>query len=404
MGDRAQGNLLCKKADKELSENTETPQKISGDMEKLNHELQVHQIELERQNEELRKAQEEIEASRSRYVELYDFAPVGYFTLDKMGIIMEVNLTGGSLLGIERGRLLKTPFSIFVMAEDRDRFWEYQRKVYKIPGRQSFELRLKRKTGDSIWVGLESVAVEGPDGKMTGVRLTLSEIAERKRSEEALKASEKRFQDFSSKLLGLQEMERKVLANEIHDGFLSDLAGVYYSLEDKIKTLERAGHPMVSDLRKLLKIHQKAINEALRIMNRLRPSTLDELGLIPAITGFCREFKELYPHIHVECKLEAREDEIPDSIKVVIFRVAQEAMTNSIRHGGGDLTKISLAKSSDRVEFMAQDNGSGFDLGTVKKGVGLESMRERVETLGGKFKIESAIGQGTKIQAAWKLS
>ena len=399
MGDRAQGNLLRKKIDKVLSEKTEVPQKISGDMEKLIQELQVHQIELEMQNEELLKAQEEIEASRSRYVDLYDFAPVGYFILDKMGIIMEANLTGASLLGFERERILKTPFSIFVMAEDRDRFWECQRKVFQILGRQSCDLRLKRKASDSIWVGLESVAVEGADGKMTGVRLVLSDITERKRSEAALR----RFQDFSSKLLSLQERERKVLANEIHDGFLSDLAGMYYSLEDKVKTLERASHPIAPDLRKLLNIHQKTIKEALRIMNRLRPSALDELGLIPAITGVCREFGELYPHIHVECNLEAQEDEIPDPIKVVIFRVAQEAMTNSARHGEGELMKISLAKFSDRVEFMAQDNGQGFNLKTINKGVGLESMQEWVEISGGKFRIDSIIGQGTTIQAIWNI-
>jgi len=402
--DRAPGNRFRTKAEEILAKKTEGLQKTSENMEKLVHELEVHQIEPKMQNDELRNTQGKIEESRSRYVALYDFSPVGYFTLDKMGIIMEVNLTGASLLGVERGRLLKTPFSIFVMPEDQNLFWDYKRKVFGNPGRHSCELRLKRKAGDPLWVGLESVLLETPDGKMTGMWLALMDITERKRSEEALRASEKRFRDLSSKLLTLQEMERKGLANEIHDGFLSDLAGVYYSLADKIETLERASHPIAPDLRKLLKIHQKAIDEARRIMNRLRPSTLDDLGLIPAITGVCRELKELYPHIQVECKLDAREDEIPDLIKVVIFRVAQEAMTNSARHGGGDLTKIKLEKCSDRVEFMAQDNGRGFNFASINKGVGLESMRRRVEISGGEFQIQSAIGQGTTIRAIWNIS
>jgi signal transduction histidine kinase len=266
-------------------------------------------------------------------------------------------------------------------------------------------MRLKRKTNGPLWVDLESVAVKGPDGEITGGRLVLSDIMERKRSEEALRASEERFQDLSSKLLDLQEMERKVLANEIHDEFLSDLAAVYYSLEANIKTLSKESHPIVPELQDLLKILQRAIKEAQRIMNRLRPTILDEVGLIPALTGFCREFRERYPHIQVECKLEAQENEIPDPIKVVIFRVAQEAMTNSARYGRADgSVKVSLTRSLDRIEFLAQDNGPGFDLGRVKKGVGLESMRERVEISEGTFKIESAIDRGTKICAIWNLS
>ena len=109
----------------------------------------------------------------------------------------------------------------------------------------------------------------------------------------------------------------------------------------------------------------------------------------------------LYPHIQLECKMEIREDEIPNSIKVVIFRVAQEAMTNAARHGGGTVAKISLAKGSDRIEFMTQDNGRGFDLDNIQKGVGLESMRERVQLSGGTFKIESVIGAGTTIRTSW---
>ena len=103
MKDPLEGKHLRKKAEKILSEKKQVPQKISsGDVEKLIHELQVHQIELEMQNDELRKAQAEIEESRSRYVDLYDFAPVGYFTLDNKGVIGEANLTGASLLGAER--------------------------------------------------------------------------------------------------------------------------------------------------------------------------------------------------------------------------------------------------------------------------------------------------------------
>jgi len=375
----------------------------SEDLEKLIHELQVHQIELEMQNDELRRSQEEIEYSRNRYVDLYDFAPVGYFTLHQTGLIMELNLTGAVLLGVERRRLLQVPFASFIVAEDQNRFRECQRRIFQNPGRQSCDLRLRRPAGDPLWVRLEGLAREGPDGKLTGARLTVTDITERKGADEALQASENRLQELSSKLLNFQEMERKIIADEIHDELLSNLAAVNYSLESNVLTLERAGHPLVPDLRKLLNIQQKTIKEARRIMNRLHPSILDELGLIPALTSFCREIEELFPSIHGECKFAAKEEEIPIAVKVVIFRVAQEAMTNSARHGGaGGSIEVSLTTSLDRIEFVAQDHGPGFDFHTVKKGIGLESMKERVENSGGKFRLESAPGQGTRIQATWR--
>ena len=199
-------------------------------------------------------------------------------------------------------------------------------------------------------------------------------------------------------------MERKAIAVELHDGLLSDLAAVNLSLGAKIASLEETGHPLASELRKLLTIHQRTMKEARRIMNRLRPSVLDELGVIPAVQGLCREFAELHPHIHIECKLEAKADEIPDSIKIVIFRVVQEALTNSAQHGRGTLVKIFLRKFSDRIEFIAEDNGEGFNLEKVKMGVGLQSMQERVKISGGEFQIESKIGQGTTIRATWRCS
>ena len=135
-----------KKTEKTLQKNRKTPPKTSSvDTAKLIHEAEVHRGELEMQNQGLRKAQEEIEASRSKYTDLYNFAPVGYFTLDKKGVIIEANHTGASLLGIERPLLLKTPFSRFVMTKDRNLFRDTQRKVFQNPGRQSCRVRLKRK-------------------------------------------------------------------------------------------------------------------------------------------------------------------------------------------------------------------------------------------------------------------
>ena len=241
------------------------------------------------------------------------------------------------------------------------------------------------------------------------VMVTFEDVSDREKPKPDVKAGkpprdkDERLQDLTAKLLHIQEMERKSVANDIHDGLLSELAAVSYSLEAKILSLEKANHSLAPDLRKVFNIHKGTMKEARRIMNRLRPSILDELGLIPAAKGLCREFQMLYPQIQLDCQLEPLEQEIPSPIKFVIFRVMQEALTNSARHGRGTLAKISLGKGAGRIELMAQDNGQGFDFKINPKSVGLESMRERVEISGGIFKIESVIGVGTTIRASWPV-
>ena len=132
-----------------------------AETQRLVHELEVHQIELEMQNEELRKAQEELELSRNKYAELYDFAPIGYFTFDTQGLIREVNLTGANLLGIERGLLLKRPIADFIAeVTERKIFSKHLEEVFQAQGTQTFEIRLKRKDGTVFHAQLQSIAKE----------------------------------------------------------------------------------------------------------------------------------------------------------------------------------------------------------------------------------------------------
>ena len=159
------------------------------DMQDLAHELGTHQIELEIQNEELRRAQEELDASRSRYADLYDFAPTGYLTLDKDGLIREVNLTGAELLGEDRRRLINKPFSAFVFNDDLDTFRAHLRQTLKRETRQIGEIRIRRKDGSVAPVQLQSIAAEGPEGGSAFCRTAAIDITERKKMEEAIRHS-----------------------------------------------------------------------------------------------------------------------------------------------------------------------------------------------------------------------
>jgi len=155
------------------------------DTQRLVHELQVHQIELELQNEELRRAQCELDISRSRYFDLYELAPTGYCVILENGIIEEANLTTAILLGVERSQLIKRPFSRFVFKKDQDSFHLNHRQILKSDEPRSYELRMVTSDGNIVWVQMACVAIE--DGEeMLKVRIGLTDITDRKLIEETL--------------------------------------------------------------------------------------------------------------------------------------------------------------------------------------------------------------------------
>ena len=141
----------------------------------------------------------------------------------------------------------------------------------------------------------------------------------------------------------------------------------------------------------------------------LRPSMIDDLGLLPTLSWFCKRFETIYSHIRTEQENGIEEGEIPSALKIVIYRVAQEAMNNIAKHSKADFVRLSLRKMGKKMEVMIQDNGQGFNLESVisqentKKGLGLSSMRERTELSGGSFGIESIEGEGTIIRASWPI-
>lgn len=153
------------------------------------HELQVHQIELELQNDELRRAQESLEAARARYFDLYDLAPVGYFTLRTDGVILEVNLTGARQLDVARAALIERPLSVFILPEDQDRYYIACRKLVNEGGDYAFELRMAKRDGRPFWVWIEATVATDDDGTLV-LRMVMTDITARKMAEQALRAAD----------------------------------------------------------------------------------------------------------------------------------------------------------------------------------------------------------------------
>ncbi|HXX53828.1 MAG TPA: PAS domain-containing protein, partial [Thermodesulfovibrionales bacterium] len=176
---------LRRRAEKILKGQKKMPTAPSPkDMKRLFHELETHQVELEIQNQGLREAQTEVEASRRKYAELYHFAPVGYFTLDKNGIILEVNVTGAAMLGVSNRLLAGKPFSHFIVdIKDRKAFASHRDKVLRHGIKNACELKLGSLEAASFHARLESIPTEDSEGELTLIRTTVSDITERKKTE-----------------------------------------------------------------------------------------------------------------------------------------------------------------------------------------------------------------------------
>jgi signal transduction histidine kinase len=234
------------------------------------------------------------------------------------------------------------------------------------------------------------------------------EIRERKQTEKALQRSKDELRRLSSQLLIAQEDERKRIAGELHDSLGSHLTAIRFTLETARKQLERGGaNPDCLD-GPIAEI-QRVIGEVRRIWTDLRPSILDNLGLIPALDWFLNQYEVNYQGICIEREFSIEENRIPEPLKIVIFRIVQEALNNIAKHSNAEQARLSLIGRESLMELIIEDHGDGFDLESVMsnggktKGIGLTSMRERAELSGGVFLPASHRGEGTKICISWPL-
>lgn len=149
------------------------------------HELQVHQTELEIQNEELHRLQAELEASHAHCLDLFDLAPVGYFTVNKEGLILEANLTGAGLLSVARSALRGQPLTSYILPEDQDIYYLHRKKLFSLAAQEIFEMRFLRADADPFWAQVDMTMVKNDTGEFE-FRIVLSDITEQKIMEEEL--------------------------------------------------------------------------------------------------------------------------------------------------------------------------------------------------------------------------
>jgi signal transduction histidine kinase len=196
-----------------------------------------------------------------------------------------------------------------------------------------------------------------------------------------------------------QEEERQRIARELHDGLVPVLASLSIRLHTVGKRLDQDEHSLAGEIKELAELAQTSSRDIRRLVHDLRPVALDELGLVPALRQHLARCEQEHGLV-VDLMAEAGE-RLPAPVETALFRIVQEAVNNVLRHAQAQHVAVTLVRQADHVELRIADDGQGFDLQLPRSGrhVGLWSMRERVEQLGGQFEVRSAPGQGTAVTA-----
>ena len=418
-------------------------------LEMLIQDLETHQIELQTQNEELRRSQIETEEARHRYSDLYDFAPIGYFTLNAQGVILEANLTAAALLGVNRRGLVQRGLRRFVRGEDQKKFVNFCRQVLEEVKVQTCELKLWRSSGESLDARLTGIALEDLEGqrlcqvavsdvsdwkeaqraieqaqrelemRMQERTLVLARIQEqsaalkqanellkvqmqeRRRAEEQASRQSQQMEGLSRRLLKLQEVERHQLALDLHDQLGQVLTGIRLHLQRVQR--ERDSTKASARLTEAISMLDGALGQVRQWSFDLRPPLLDDLGLVSALRWYLderiREF--VIPHL----KAPRRERRFPTEVETTFFRVAQEALTNVVRHAKAKHVWIEFRQHESGLQLGIRDDGVGFDVGAAQNravgggSLGLLGMQERVKLCGGSVEISSSANSGTSVLA-----
>ena len=225
-----------------------------------------------------------------------------------------------------------------------------------------------------------------------------------------LEQNQERLKHLSTQLFRAQEEERKRVAEEIHDELGQAALAIKMGVENALYLMDvNAPESMQRSLRSASNLAKDMVDKMRRMQTSLYPPTLRDFGAITALNGFLNDFTNIYSTMEVKRGIRITEEAIPESLRVTIFRLAQEALYNAAKHSQADTVTIILDRQGCRLFLEIIDNGIGFNPDKTirypdkRLGLGLTSMRERVEMTDGSMEIDSRPGRGTVIRSIWDL-
>lgn len=356
----------------------QTALNLSKDILRINRKLR-NQILLREKAEKL------LDDSREKFRVLVDQAADPILMVDRRGRFIEVNKNACDSLGYDRSEL--NGMKLFEVEESQvlmPILWNFKDNETI---RVETKLRRKDRTSFYVEVHIGSVKINGETFFLALIR----DIAARKEAEDSLRG-------FPKRIVEAQELERRRVANDLHDGVNQLLASVRMRIQTLEGRLFENNQPFLTEVVEVNRLLENALQEVRRISHNLRPSELDDLGLIPALRTVCEEFEKrtsisVIFNGHITQKLTAEKS-------LILYRIVQEALINVEKHSEASCVFLDLSASDQTLQIKIRDNGKGFSPSSLKGqkvGLGLISMRERAAFAGGDFAIKSALNTGTEI-------
>ena len=302
-----------------------------------------------------------------------------------------------TLLGYEAECWYQSDFLIsHVHPDDCERVLALRRNDPQQDQASDFEFRMLAKDQHIVWFRNLTEVVETNDVccRMRGLMI---DITDRKLAEVSLR-------ELSGRLISAQEEERSRVARELHDDVNQRIAVLSIQLEQLQQDLQKS-FELSQRFQNLQQLAQEISNDVQRLSYRLHPSKLDHLGLGPAVKSLCAELKEK-GKLQIEFQQSRLPSSIPQDVTLCVFRIAQEALRNCVKHSGARAVEVRLEKTNDEIHLTVSDNGCGFEPESelTRKGLGFISMRERLRLVDGCMQIHSKPLRGTRIEVSVPLT
>ena len=335
-----------------------------------------------------------LEGAEHAYRVLIESMNEGALTLTADKTILYANQCFARMVKCPLELVTGSSFRRFLCAADRAMLTRLLKQAGKSGAKFQGLLHARDGSQMSAHISLRSLARNGSPSATFGMVVT--DMTEARRSEELLR-------NLTHRLMQAQEEEQKRISRELHDVISQTLTGINVRLATLNKEAALNPKGLDRNIAHTQRLVEKSVDIVQQFARELRPTVLDDLGLIPALHSFAKLFSQR-TRIHIHLKVFAGVEQLDIAKRTVFFRVAQEALNNIARHAQASRVEVSIQKLADNLCMKINDNGKSFNVERVlnvkgRKRLGLLGMRERLEMVGGNFEVESAPGKGTTITA-----
>lgn len=330
--------------------------------------------------------------------DVMEFAPDAFILSDLPGNIIHINARTEQLFGYRREDLIGSPTRVLIPPHLRHEYEKIRSRFTQQPQGQmtGISLQCLRKDGSQFPSDINLSSLKTNQGQM--LMAVIRDVSAHQQAEQALNESHQRLRELAAQNEATREKEKEHIAREVHDELGQVLTALRMDLSLLGMRYGTLSPTLIDKLTGMKGLVDRAIQGVRNVAVNLRPAALD-MGLVPAIEWLCSEFTE---HTAVPCRLHTQEENIwlDETRNVVLFRIAQESLTNITRYARASQVDVTLERHDDELVMEVRDNGCGFDMDTAtpKKSFGLLGMRERALALGGQLQVRSAAAQGVVIR------